>query len=164
MQYQAGDDGKARGQSGAHPTDITNERSHEEGTHIREKGPITANLDLKGRYEEVLHIGKEGPFTINLDLKGRYKEAKNTKLNRDETYKEAKNTIATDGGEKGPEKNEYEEPDDARGQEGHGRAPHYPREDWLRYVLGAAIKICEEEDAASRGPGKKGGNQTEGTG
>ena len=83
MQYQTGDDGKARGQSGAHPTDITNECSHEERTHIRKKGPITANLDLKGRYEEVLHIRKKGPFTTNLDLKGRYKEAKNTKLNRD---------------------------------------------------------------------------------
>ena len=142
MQYQAGDDGKARGQSGAHPTDITNNHSPEERTHIRKKGPITTNLDLKGRYEE----------------------AKNTNLNLDETYKEAKNTIATDGGKKGPEKSEYEKPDDARGPDGHGRALHYPREDRLQYVLGAAIKICEEEDAAGRGPGKEGGNQTEGTG
>ena len=146
MQYQAGDDGKARGQSGAHPTDIT------------------INLDLKGRYEEVLHIRKKGPITTNLDLKGRYEEAKNTNLNLDERYKEAKNTITNDGGEKGPEKSEYEKPDDARGPDGHGRAPHNPREARLRYVLGAAMKICEEEDTAGKGTGKEGGGQTEGTG
>ena len=125
---------------------------------------MTINLNLKGRYEEALHNRKKGPITTNLDLKGRDEEAKNTNRNLDETYKEAKNTIATDGGEKGPKKSEYEKPDDARGPDGHGRAPHYPREDRLRYVLGAAIKICEEEDAAGRGPGKEGGNQTEGTG
>ena len=125
MQYQAGNDGKARGQSGAHPTDIT------------------INLDLKGRYEEALHIRKKGPITTNLDLKGRYEEAKNTNRNLDETYKEAKNTIATNGGEKRPKKSEHEKTDDARGQDGDGRALHYPREDRLRYVLGAAIKICE---------------------
>ena len=53
---------------------------------------------------------------------------------------------------------------DARGPDGHGQAPHHPREARPRYVLGGAIKICEEEDAASKGPHKGGGGQTKGTG
>ena len=144
------------------------QRDNKEQNLIR--GLITTKLDLKGGYENTQ--GNTTPAIWRLSRRGgvkrtsglNYEEAKSTNLNRDETYKEARNTITNDRGEKGPEKSEYKKPDNARGPDGHGRAPYHPREARLRYVLGAAIKMCEEEDAAGKGPHREGGGQTEGTG
>ena len=61
-------------------------------------------------------------------------------------------------------KKEFEKPGDVRGPDDHGRAPHYPQEALLRYIYCAAIRVCEEEDAAGKGPGKGGSCQKEGTG
>ena len=120
------------------------EAKHQGDRNQHEPQDITNDLSP----EERTHIRKKVLSTTNLD--------------RDGSYEEAKNTITTAGGEKGTEKKEHREPDEARGTDGHERAPHYPREARLRHVLGAAIRICEEEDEAGKGPGKEGGGQTEG--
>ena len=95
--------------------------------------------------EERTHIRKKVHSTTNLD--------------RDGSYEDAKDTNTTAGGEKGTKKNEHREPDGARGADGHGRAPHYPRGARLRHVLGAAIRICEEEDKAGKGKDKEQGRR-----
>ena len=97
MQYQAGYDAKARAQSGAHPSDITNDLSPEERTHIKKRGLSTTNLDLDGRYKEA-----KNTITNNLGPEERThireRSLRATNLNLDEMYKEAKNTVTTVGG------------------------------------------------------------------
>ena len=139
------------------------QRNDKERNLIR--GLITNKLDLKGRYDNIQ--GNTTPAIRRLARRGgvertsglNHEEAKKTDLNRDKTYKEARNTTTNKRGEKGPQKGEYEKPNDARGPDGYGGAPHHPREDRRRHVHGTAIGRCEEEDAAGEGPHGEGGGQ-----
>ena len=126
------------------------------------KAGAAANPNRAKKKMEAEHQGDdgEGKTKVHNTKKANDKETKAEHQENNTTGKtEVHNTA---GGEKGTEKKGYREQDEARGTDGHGRDPHYPREARLRHVLGAAIRICKEEDEAGKGPGKEGGGQTEG--